>query len=233
MSTKLNLDERMKVYYEQPWQIKLPMRMPLIIRVDGKNFHNFTKDMDKPFDETLILNMSLLAIYLCKEIATTVFAYVQSDEISLLLHNYQRFSSESWFGNNLQKLVSVSAGMASAKMSALYNKPVIFDSRAFVMPEEEVANYFLMRQRDATKNSIQSCAQQYFSHKELQNLDCKMLQELLFQRKQINWNDLPAYQKRGIAVYRNAQGEFIVDREIPIFSQDRDFIDNHLERQEE
>ena len=230
----MSLDERMKSYYEWPYLYELPMRMPVIIRLDGRCFHSFTSKMKRPFDESFMAAMSQVAIKLCDDISGAVFAYTQSDEISILLHNYKKLGTQGWFGNEVQKMASVSAGIASSAMTLIYNMEAVFDSRVFVLPESEVANYFLWRQQDATRNSIQMCAQSMFSHKELHKISCKELQGKMLREKNFNWNDLPVYQKRGTAIYR-ATGDsqkFIYDLNMPVISQDRDFIDKWLKVEE-
>jgi tRNA(His) 5'-end guanylyltransferase len=123
-------------------------------------------------------------------------AYVQSDEISLLITNYQTLDTQSWFDNNLQKMISVAAGVASSTFTTESWRiwmdedtpslkkivPAIFDARAFVLPKEDVVNYFLWRQQDATRNSVQMLARSLYSHKECTNKNNSELQELIFQK---------------------------------------------------
>lgn len=225
---KDNLGDRMKKNYEEAYKMYLPMRIPVILRLDGKNFHTFTRKMERPFDEGFILSMAELTAFLYKEIQGAVFCYTQSDEISILIHNYRRLTSDSYYANEIQKMVSISAGLASAFMSQRYNQIVSFDSRAFVLPESEVVNYFIWRQQDATRNSIQMLGRAHYSHKELNKKNTKDIHELLHE-KGINWNDLDEYKKRGFAVYKAGDVETHVDLSIPIFTQDREFIQKHLE----
>ncbi len=229
---KDSIGERMKTNYEQVWTIRLPMRLPTIIRLDGKNFHTFTRKMKRPFDKLFIGDMAGLAYYLCENIQTAQFAYSQSDEISILLHPYKKLTSQAWFGGEIQKMVSISAGLASSWMSVEYEEEVVFDSRVFVLPESEVCNYFLWRQQDWTRNSIQMVAQGLYSHKELLNKNTSELQELIFQ-KGVNWNDLETHLKRGFVVRKDNEGNRFVDWSPPIFSQDRNYIERYLEVEKE
>lgn len=191
-SDLMNLEERMKQNYEHPYRIQLPKRMPVILRLDGKAFHTFTRHMNKPFDTELILLMQDVTKHLLENIQNAVLGYTQSDEISILLMNYSKFTTESWFDNTLQKMVSISAAMASSYATLEYNynhlydnepvpipprKYIHFDSRVFVLPESEVNNYFVSRQQDCQRNSIQMVAQSLYSHKSLQKLSCKDLIE--------------------------------------------------------
>lgn len=222
-----SLGNRMKHNYEDVFRTYLPRRMPLVVRLDGKAFSTLTKNLDKPWDTDFMEAMDHVALKLAELIPTTVLVYYQSDEISLLLHNYKKLVSEAWFDNNIQKIVSISAAFASVAFSEFWGESAYFDSRAFVLPEAEVNNALLWRQQDATRNAIQMLGQSKFSHKELQNKSCAQIQEMLWQEHKINFNDLEPYYKRGRCVVRGADGWF-VDREIPIFSQDKNYIEQWL-----
>lgn len=267
---KDELGTRIKKYYEEVPKIKLMRRTPVIIRIDGRSFHSFTKKFQKPFDELLIKAMQETMKYLCENIQGCVLGYTQSDEISLLLVDYKRLDSGSWFDYEVQKMCSIAASMATMafnkffmfefeefdrwiyegnptdKERQLYDvyydaicKGAMFDARVFNIPKEEVTNYFLWRQLDATRNSIQMVGQAHFSHKELQNKTCNDIQDMLMVQKRINWNNLPTYQKRGsCAIYADYQNPksltegdrikgWIIDKDIPIFKgKGRDYIEN-------
>lgn len=207
---KDSLGDRMKKQYESRTKVKLMRRCPTIIRLDGKAFHTYTRGLNKPFDITLMDHMYLTAQYLCENIMGVKCAYVQSDEISLLLTDYRTTTTEAWFDYNIQKMCSVSASYATAKFNQLrwlvYGdsqfppKLAQFDSRVFqIADHEEVVNYFIWRQKDAERNSLQSLAQSLYSHKELHGKKSNDLQELCFQKGQ-NWNNLSSYKKRGTFV---------------------------------
>lgn len=230
-----SLGDRMKSY-ENAYRHYLPMRMPVVLRIDGKAFHTYTKGCDRPWDKNLEACMNQAAMSLCENIQGAQLAYIQSDEISVLVHNYKRLSSEAWFDNNLQKMGSVSASIATAAFNSLaaamfeHKSPALFDSRAWILPEAEVCNYFLWRQQDATRNSVSMLAQSLYSHKELQNKKFNELQEMCFQKGH-NWNDVPTDRKRGRCVVRNEE-TWELDTEIPVFSQERDYIERHLVTEE-
>ena len=182
---KDSLGDRMKKYYEEIPKTKLMRRTPVIIRIDGKAFHSFTRGFEKPFDKILIKTMQETTKYLCENIQGCVFGYTQSDEISLVLIDYQKLETSAWFDYEIQKMCSIAASMAtmafnkffklnysldkrtkeniSAYIRALTNG-AMFDARCFNIPREEVTNYIYWRQLDATRNSIQSCGQANFSH---------------------------------------------------------------------
>jgi tRNA(His) 5'-end guanylyltransferase len=195
-----SLGDRMKTY-ERASDYSLVPRSPVVIRVDGRAFHSWTRGMDRPFDAQLVDWMATVATRLCEEMQTTVLAYHQSDEISLLLHGYRRHESQPLFGGRLSKLVSVAASVAGAELTLLAGRAAYFDARAFVLPESEVTNYFLWRQNDASRNSIQMLARSLASHRECHGLGQAELNELCFSRGK-NWNDLPTHLRRGQCVVR-------------------------------
>jgi tRNA(His) 5'-end guanylyltransferase len=271
---KDSLGDRMK-QYENVNRLYLTKRMPLIIRIDGKAFHSFTKGFQRPFDEVLIKTMQETAKYLCENIEGCKLAYTQSDEISLLLTDYDQIETQPWFDKNLLKIVSISASMATLAFNRIFNnktqeykkhipfygtqypidekdkkyiealdraveKGALFDARAFVLPKEEVCNYFQWRQNDCTRNSIQMVAQSCFSHKELQGKSCNELQNMLLTKKDINWNNFSVPEKRGscctktqietIVDSRTGQEKnrlkWCIDYNIPIFKENRDYIES-------
>lgn len=204
MTDRSSLGDRMK-QYEDVSRTYLTRGLPVIIRVDGRHFHSYLKGALKPFDTSFMCAMELVAQDLCKEIQGAVFAYGQSDEVSVLIEDYSTIRTQPWFGKNLQKMVSVAASVATASMHASRGSAGLpmFDARAFVLPNDvEVANYFIWRQRDAVRNSISMVAQSEFGHKELHKVNSDQMQEKLFQEKGINWSTFPENCKNGSVTYR-------------------------------
>jgi len=250
MSQSLSLDDRMKDFYEHRFRIYLPRRIPVILRIDGKAFHSTTRGFDKPWDTRIVNAIRDAAIFLCEETQGCKLAYFQSDEISLLLTDYDNITTEAWFDYNLQKLTSVAASLATlgfnrslftsyipniTKALTTFNKiDFLFDARTFVLPKEEVANYFIWRQQDATRNSINSLARKYFSHSDLANKRTDQVQELLLTKQKINWNDIPTWQKRGACIIKMPKSKedknliWKIDENIPIFTQDRNYIERYV-----
>lgn len=230
-----SLGDRMK-RYETVSQMSLMRRTPVIIRIDGKAFHTFTKTMDKPFDAELSDAMLGATIALVKHVQGAVLGYTQSDEISILCQDWASLTTDAWFDYNIQKVVSVSASIATASFARNFNSlnAALFDARVFNLPREEVCNYFIWRQQDATRNSIQAVAQANFSHGELHGLNMSQLQDKLMLEKNINWNDIQTRWKRGqcIDTVVPTDGTLgraqVIDREIPIFTQNRTYIEKHL-----
>lgn len=215
-----DLSRRMKQYEAVPKTV-LMRRTPVILRIDGRAFHTLTRGFHKPFDKVLNLSMIDTMRFLCENIQGCVLGYTQSDEITLVLIDYKKLTSDPWFGYEVQKLCSIGASMATVGFNnafsrrvedyGLYNRGSVFyhrylnvleagamfDCRAFNVPREEVTNNIYWRQLDASRNSIQMLGQVHFTHKELQNKNCSEIQDMLMTQKGINWNDLPVYQKRG------------------------------------
>ena len=218
------LGDRMKGY-ENCYRLYIPKKTFVVVRLDGVAFHTYTKGLVRPFDNDLMQDMDETTRFLCEKISGCKLGYVQSDEISLVLSDRDTLDTEPWFGNNLQKLCSVSAAMCTAKFNQLRidrainnisfepfasnhtafalrsavstNKLAYFDARVFILPSEtEVYNYLQWRSNDASRNSVSSVAQSLYSHKELHGKSNSDKQELIF-KKGINWNDYTYRQKRG------------------------------------
>lgn len=204
-----SLGDRMKGYENVP-RHHLIRRTPVVLRLDGKAFHTLTRGMDKPFDGRLTSCMWGAATEVCKQVQGAQFAYVQSDEISVLVTDYATLSTDAWFDYGVQKMVSVAASFCTAAFLGSFRELFpdrghqlpVFDCRAFNLPREEVNNYFVWRQQDAVRNSIQMLGRAHFSHKELHLVNCKQIQDKLFLEKGINWNALPGHQKRGGVIAR-------------------------------
>lgn len=236
---KDTLGDRCKKY-EATWNTVLPGRLPIILRLDGRSFHTVTRTCKKPFDEKLINALNKTAITLCEEIQGAQLAYCQSDEISILIHGYKRLDSQNWFDNKLQKIVSISAAIASSVMTLesaeIFGKykTVTFDSRVMVVPESDVCNLLLWRQNDWTRNSVQMVARSLYSQKECHKKNNSQLQDMIHAKGQ-NWNNLPTHLKRGRCIVKNTyevdgvtRYKWEVDNEIPIFSKDRNYIEKYL-----
>ena len=122
MSVHDDLGTRMKEFYEQVPKTRLVRRMPVAIRIDGKAFHTFTKGFHKPFDDILIKTMQETTKYLCENIQGCVLGYTQSDEITLILVDYQKLTSSAWFDYEVQKLCSISASMATMAFNKFFER---------------------------------------------------------------------------------------------------------------
>lgn len=263
--------------YEYITRNYLTRKLPVIIRIDGKAFHSFTRGFRKPFDAIFVKSMQDTMKYLCENIQGCVLGYTQSDEITLVLVDYQDRDTSAWFDNNIQKMVSISASMATFAFNRFFkfeidnyewnwkysltpqsvsiqeehkkyidtlekaiSKGAMFDSRVFTLPKEEVVNCLIWRQQDATRNSIQSVGQANFSHNELHGKNCNDIQDMLMLQKNINWNNFPTTLKRGSCCIKKPfnindgteqetiRNKWVIDNEIPIFTQDKDYINKFI-----
>jgi len=128
---ELTLGDRMKTYYENRSQTYLTRYTPVIIRLDGCHFHTFAKGFCKPFDKLLAKTMQMTTKYLCENIQGVKFAYTQSDEISLLLIDYNKedlsIQTEAWFDYRVQKIVSVAASLATFAFNKYFNELYLLD----------------------------------------------------------------------------------------------------------
>lgn len=259
---KDSLGDRMKGY-ETVSRFTLTKRTPVIIRLDGKAFHTWTRQLKNMVDQAMELEkdpfshmmndaMAGTTELLVANIQNAVFGYHQSDEISILLNDWKTFTTDQWFSNSIQKMASVSASMATVYFNeAFADQPVssaFFDARVFNIPKEEVVNYFVWRQQDASRNSVNMLGQHYFSHKQLQGKNVSQVQDMLMgMDTPVNWNDKETWKKRGGAVTRGARTPLFsnggiegfapdtgikIDQEIPIFTQDRAYIEQFLKADE-
>lgn len=248
MSTT-DIDVRMKDQYENRTRFMLVRRTYTIIRVDGRAFHTWTRGMERPYSKLLMAAMDETALALCDECAGAKFAYVQSDEISVLLTDFDKIDTHAWFDNNLQKLCSISASIATATFNAQWPQQprfAHFDSRVFQIPDPvEVENYFVARQKDATRNSVSMLAQNYCSPKELHGVSCEKMHDKIHEHGD-NWNDHPVRFKHGAAIIKEMQPAYMKETKVgpveipphdewrvaetPIFTKDREWLSSRIPR---
>ena len=119
---------RMKEFYENIPKNRLMRRCPVAIRIDGRAFHTFTRNLKKPFDLLLVQSMQDTMKYLCENIQGCVFGYTQSDEITLILIDYQTLTSSAWFDYEVEKICSISASMATKA----FNKAFADHTEAYI-----------------------------------------------------------------------------------------------------
>lgn len=269
MAKRDSLGDRMKGFYEYRAKTKLVRRMPVIIRLDGKAFHTFTKGFVKPFDKRLMEAMQETTLALCKSIQGCVFGYTQSDEITLILVDYDGIDKAAWYDYEVQKMCSVSASMATLYFNRIFHNKVRefvnehahvindpqtygeelsksvdkiikaykqavelgaqFDARCFNVPINDCCNAILWRQKDCTRNSINSLGQAHFKHGELQGKSTNEVQDMLFDKYGINWNDLSTVEKRGTAVIKDENDKWFIDEEMPILmGEGRKYVESRI-----
>lgn len=233
--------QRMKENYENRSRHYLNRRTPVVIRIDGRAFHTLTKNLNTPFSGLMEKAMNAAAFELCHQAQGIICAYVQSDEISLVLKDYDRFESQAWFDYNIQKLTSVSASIATI---AFYTQAVecgfpelkpTFDARAFNIPESEVTNYLIARQQDWIRNSILMVGQAHFSHKELMNKGVVEIKEMLASAHGISWDSIESKYRLGRTFLRrpyNGMHDFAINEGFD-FIKLRDVIDTLVMEKED
>lgn len=219
----LSLSDRMKGYEKVTKSFLIP-RMPIIIRLDGKSFHTYTKQFktkDTFYSEALANTMKCVLNYLCNKVQGCVCGYTQSDEINLLLIDYQNLNTNVWFEGNIQKISSVTASMASTYFNYLMSYTVnknneqpslaFCDCRCFNLTKEEVSNYFLWRQQDAIRNSKQALAYCYYSPKQVYKKNTTELVEMLKVDFNVDWNECSEEFKSGLFYFRNSNKFLTLD----------------------
>ena len=201
-----SLGDRIKSY-EQVYNQKFTPNSCLFIRVDGKSFHTFTKHCVKPFDEIFMAAMVFAAVETSKEMQGFKLAYVQSDEVTFMLTDFDTLQTQGWFGYELNKVVSVSASLFTANFNYFYQlhpegKLAVFDSRAFIVPKDDWQNVFVWRHQDWIRNSISMMAHEKFGHSKLQNVNCQSMKEML-REVGTPWEDQPNRNKNGTFVLQD------------------------------
>ena len=215
--SKNELTKRMKENYELRSRHFFPRRTYVLARIDGRSFHTWTRGLDKPYDKPLMECMDAAAVELCKEVAGVRLAFVQSDEISLLLTDFEDVSSQAWFDNCQNKIESITASIATmafnlkviefnreatTKLGLTKRPNAMFDSRAWIIPDPiEVENYFVDRQKDAERNSVTLLASNYASHKQLHGKSVSDRHEVIHTAGD-NWAKHPARFKHGGIIRR-------------------------------
>lgn len=220
----MDLGDRMKAYEETFRQV-LPVRMPAVIRLDGKAFHTLTRNCERPFDKRLRDCMVQAALAVLEEVPGRM-AFHQSDEVSILLIDYNKFDSEQWFKGAVQKIVSVAASVMGVEFSSRWGKPGYFDARVFVVPERDIKNYFIWRQRDAMRNAVSMAAQAHFSPKQLHGKHSDEMVVML-KDKGVLFDQYPEWFRFGSVCRR---GESM---DAPVFSKNPEFLGQFLTVEEE
>lgn len=189
---------------ERSTEMRFDVHKPVYVRIDGRGFSKFTRDMERPFDSKMSMCMIAAAMVLVEKTHARI-GYTQSDEISLVYKATE--DGDILFNGRLQKLTSVLAGITTAAfINALLKTPGFehyvddmphFDARVFQCSDDlEAVEALIWRERDAAKNSIAMAAQSIHSHRFLQGMSAREQLQALFAAG-INYDDYPAYFKRG------------------------------------
>lgn len=196
-------------------ETSVPLNSYTVLQLDGKAFHTFTRGMDKPFDKRFMDAMDSVLLELCRQVGNVKFGFVQSDEISLLLTDFDTPETSMVFNGRVQKIVSTAAGLASAVMTRLYPEKkayAVFDARVFhVSSKMEVLEWFHWRQTDCVKNSVSSAGQAVFTSKELHGKNSMEVKNMLSEAGE-PWTRLPEGFKFGRVALRETYLDFRMSR---------------------
>jgi tRNA(His) guanylyltransferase len=153
----------------------------VVVRLDGRAFHTYTRGLGRPFDDRLSHDLDTAAGVLCADVDGARFAYLQSDECSVVVPPRSRHAGEHWFGGKTQKIASVSASLFTAVFNRERGGDVAqFDARVFSLPDAaEVRAYLCWRQADARRNAVTMVAQTHFSHRQLHGIPSVRRRQML------------------------------------------------------
>lgn len=190
---------------ERLYRTVLPAKSYAVIRVDGKGFSKYTRSLERPFDAKFTADMAATAQYLCENIEGALFGYTQSDEISIIISDLSAANTQPWFGGQVQKIVSTSAALATAKFNRLRPEVetlAVFDGRTHHLDGADgVLDYVRWRQADAIKNSVGMLAAHHFSHRALTGVPVRERKTMLA-AKGVLWDDLDQAVRQGTIVRR-------------------------------
>ncbi len=205
------LGDRMKSF-ESVSSTRLVPKMPVMMRLDGKAFHTLTRGFDKPLDMRFVRCMWATAKAVCDQVQGCRFAYTFSDEITLLLVDYDSRDQQGWFDYQVQKMCSVAASAATLAFAQAYQREwtdpldgewayALFDARVWNLPAHEITNSLIWRQQDCIRSSISGLAQAHYSANALHGKDGRVMREML-RAKGVDWECSSAVQKYGACVVR-------------------------------
>lgn len=185
-------DRRMKAY-EKLQDFTLSNDLPIVIRLDGKAFHSFTKYMQKPIDVGLEECFLRAAVETAAKLQYVTLGFYQSDEVSFVLRNDLAQLSDPWMKNRVQKFTSVISSMFTYYFNKysteLTNKPAFFDCRVFNMPVFELINYLIWRQNDCRRNTYLGFAQKYIGKNKTENMNVQEISSVLESDHKITLSD--------------------------------------------
>lgn len=224
-----SLGDRIKCY-EKASRPYLTKRTPVILRVDGRAFHTFTRGFEKPYDQSFIQAMVNAAMAVAMDMQGFKIGYVQSDEASFLITDYDDINTQGWFNYNLSKMISVSASVMTANFNAdvPFSDIATFDSRAFNISPMDMSNYFLWRAKDWERNSLQMFCRSIFSHNELNGKRRDDMHEMLHQKGK-NWaTDTTPQQRNGTFIRKSDAGYTMLYDVMPNYQSISNLVEESL-----
>jgi len=237
--------------YEDAYNYSIIQKLPIVVKLNGRSFSKLTSLLNKPFDIQFLNVMQDVCIKVAMDAEGCVFAYSFNDEIILILKNDQSIRTMPWYDNNIQKIASVTSSLASIQFfssAQKYNLNIlgapVFTSQVFAVPNiTEAVNVLIAKQQQ----SIQSCisfACFYETIKEYDDISLarstltqKTIDEKieLLQDLNVDYNSLNPEFKKGFACYKvpkvfdnEIKKKWIINNDIPTFSNNHEFITNIL-----
>ncbi len=230
----MDLSDRMKGY-EKTFCYNLLRSLPVVIRVDGQHFHTYARRFKRPFDQNLINTMVDSAVHVAKHMQGFKVGYIQSDEATFIITDYNTINTQGWFNYRLDKIISTSAAL----MTSIFNKLIIerfpdvtslatFDARAFNVPKNEVVNVLLWRALDWKRNSVQMYSGAFFSNKELHKKNARDMHEMLHSIGK-NWaTDLTDQLKNGTFLVKDGRDIKLLYNVQPTYKEILDILPSLL-----
>lgn len=244
----LKLKDRI-ISYQNNTDYRILEKLPLIIKINGRNFSKVTSLLNKPYDSKFAEGMTSVLFKLCSEVEGVLFGYYYNDEIIILCQNDQNNETEPWFNNKIQKISSVTASMGTIYFNNyIKHYPLniigdpIFSSQIFGVPNiAEAINAIIFYQQQNFHISIQSACFYELLKKYDKNMIREMLSglnidekiDLLNRECEIKFNEYPLSFKRGIACYRipdigenGIKSKWVINGDLPIFTKEQSFLTN-------
>lgn len=222
--------------YEQASQYKFLRNVPIIVRIDGKNFALTTKGLQKPFDKRFTNVMKDTMIGLCRTVKGVIMGYTISDEIDLLIYD----TSLYWYDLDIQGFVSSIASLATGYFNRFYNEQIslsdgrkhvgLFDVVAFNVPVEHVSDYFSKKQNyEARINLEEVCRVNGITLGSKPASDFELKRKLFSLRELSYDKDISDYDRIGICATANESNDYVIQKETPKFDEQLTFISSLLE----
>lgn len=243
-----SLTDRVKSYHDLS-DYQLMKRLPILIILNVRSCSKLTSLLDKPFSPEFMELMISATVKLAQEADGVIFAYTYNDQIILALRNDQTVSTDSWYDNKIQSIVSASSSIATLEFNRVrIAKDIkllgdaIFTAKTFAVPNVvELSNVFIHLQQNCFHKALsQSCFYELLKlypaeevKEMLADKTPKEKSEILHQKSKIDFNSYPLAFKRGIAVYRTPKlnqknnqikHKLIINDELPLFSQEKDWV---------
>lgn len=227
-----SLTDRMKGY-EDAYKLHFTKRTPLVIRLEGINFKEYTSKYAKPFDEQVSYWMESTLESAVRSIPTCVFGFTIGDEINLFLRDWDKLNTAAWFNGNLQQIISTATSFVTATFNdevkrssnkQPFNGLALFRAHAYVLPKDEVVNHFIWRQHEGGRKSVQELGKSLYKNSvNVTGINNKNLIQMIEQDfPNQSWDSTPDVFRFGAAMRKD---ESTISRNLPLFKDDRQYIE--------